>query len=534
MEGVDYDHLVGRWIKDVPYVLSYDNSKEGWRSLKREYLIPSYMSSSPATAYREFAGLVDKLKRECSVISRIFDAVVAMGKGDLENIRVNGSPAYFPARFSNNINVIYDYLGIKPPSPQKMGEFWEHLSQEIKPEPRLMVPSPAPKYREEKKRTVLKAGSERALYLTFWYLENVNRYPGVCMPISRPSSRAIRDIRILYQVPDIIIYVEKEDFSEIDYRGVVDKTNLLNLCMQIDDIKCIFLSVSWNYSFKKDAHANLFIINKKIQENGSRDVYIFDPWGKTEYEKTLSVMPIVMNQLGIGEANGYKWNFIPSLEWCPVYSFQNLEREVEERIGDYGGFCATWTFWVVDTLLRNPDFKYETVIRKALQSLSEKSPDFNNFIRDYAKTIEKFGQKIQKTMGINIHTETGKVVNLDLKSLEKLERYVGDIYLDYFDSLRSRRLIQNLKGTDKTNLSGLKYTKTDVEKRVSGETQKVAIRITGKFSPQNKKDLKKSTDHLSSLIKEQKWLKKPVSLKMVMTKGTWDVFFFQTKGLQKL
>jgi len=363
------------------------------------------------------------IKKKCGMdVIRYFQATTYVDVD--KEIRVNGYPIHLPGRYLSrerylDSSGLYDYLGLKPlTAAQTKG--WEKSllvkSDDPRPPPPVLeievpLPStstPVPRKGAQPKGIQLKREPSRAIHLMFWYLRHIGKYPGVCMPLSSQGFDNMVNIMKSYS---ITIYIKKVDFSEIDLpEWVVQKDfyEIAKLCMKSPTIERIFIPISWQYQWAHSAHANFLLIDKTVtNDDGTKNVYIFDPWGETEHAKTIEVLPRVMNWLDIGANQGYKWKYHASATWCPNMSFQRLESRIgadAKRIGDYGGFCAVWSMWVLETLLKNPGEPYDVLVRSALNKASKITPDFRRFIRRYAHTIEEYGDEMRRKLNIEFRT----------------------------------------------------------------------------------------------------------------------------------
>lgn len=450
MEGIDVDNIVRHWIPDVPYIW-YDD--KDWKKAKRKYIFSMHhykiICDLRISLIKGFASKDADVVRACRYVKNYFmcGTYFHLSYDYLKNIRVNGSPAYFPKVERIDVDNLYSYLGLSHPNIDDMKKFLHELLQEPK---QLFSPIilPSPKY--EKSKVKLRKNEAFRFYGGLWYLSNVGKYEGVCTIISEPWRKFSPSHRATVTIADIIdihIYVDSPDFKNvlIDFGS---QKELIHLCMKNKKIKRIFINLSWQIIFAEYAHANLLIIDKEYYK-----VYLFDPWGKTEFEETITVMPALMKRLGL---EMYDWEYIPSIEWCPIKSFQQLEKYEEEKIDDYSGYCAIWTLWIIDTLLRNPDVEYDTIIRKALQSLAKEAPDFRDFIRRYAKAIEKYSDMLREEIGVDIPEGVSKP-KLSEEDTRKFNKYAQDLYDRYYSSLSQFR-----KGR-KWDLKGYTYftLKTD-------------------------------------------------------------------------
>jgi hypothetical protein len=420
------------WMKAPLAIAKKENRKE-WRAYQRVYIIDGVTLTTsngfvPVKGYEYMR--IFKLGKKCGMdVIRYFQAVTHVDVS--AEIRVNGYPVRLPSSYRTyerhlQPSGLYDYLDLKPLTATQTRD-WENTLLVKSDDPRppspaleieLPLPStstPAPRKgdRVKPKGIQLKRDASRQIHLMFWYLRHIGKYPGVCMPLSSQGFDNMIDIMKSYSIP---IFIKKADFSHVFLtKGAVqtDFSQIALLCMVSPTIERIFIPITWQYQWEKDrekrsAHANFLLIDKTVTNpDGTRNVYIFDPWGETKYAKTIEVLPTVMNWLDIGANQGYKWRYHASVTWCPNISFQLLESKIGadiKRIGDYCGFCEVWSMWVLETLLKNPGKPYDVLVRSALNEASKITPDFRRFIRRYARTIEEYGDEMRRKLNIEFRT----------------------------------------------------------------------------------------------------------------------------------
>lgn len=130
------------------------------------------------------------------------------------------------------------------------------------------------------------------------------------------------------------------------------------------------------------SHANLLLIDIL-----RREVYLFDPWGKGQFDNRLLIVNLLeMLGLPIGI---YRWRIRETQYWCPNVGPQNLERPLLPE-KDLGGYCSLWTFWTLELLIKYPDEELQVILRRAVLEVSKRNKgDMLAFIRGYAERLRK-------------------------------------------------------------------------------------------------------------------------------------------------
>lgn len=391
----DWDIIISYWLKDIPYIwITPESENVDWKHCHRIYMIPQALLAlfdQPSPHGHFFPNL--RKSDSCKHVAQYFQVASPtfyIFSSAKKLLRINGRPAHLPEDIKTFH--LYDYLGVSPPTEQVLRE-WKKLLIISQPTPHLLdvtLPDVAPATPIGNPPTTLK--TRRAISELLWHIYIAKKYSHLCVPFT-PT-------QLWSSIPYLLIESNvMEAFSLIVNIYDKDYKNILLMGIDRDDIgRChnhdrILLQASLQFVWEKSAHANFFLFDKP-----KKQLYIFDPNGKSpNQDKFDKIIPKILRHLGFDSSG---WNIIHSGDWCPRISFQRYGYW-KKRQGDYGGFCASWTFWMMETILKNPSVPYEKLVRSAMQELAKNEPSFMNHIRRYTKQIEQYSEKVLKEMGID-------------------------------------------------------------------------------------------------------------------------------------
>ena len=456
MNEVDWDRLIGYWLKDVLYIWvklsSKYKGKNQWKDYGRIYLV-SYKSLKNRNL--KPSGISDDvfyiIENDCDsrvmnyfMVTKLTNPFIyeLYTQGD-NKIKLNGKSVYFPRRIIDVINeakmfglILYNSIDTKLPKEDFLDEWKNNLLQTYQPKTKLKFQKMMKKSKTPQKEISI-SRNIYSVYKLLWFLDLVEKSKDVCIVSSNLLVKTPGKGK-MFITPDILqIYIKDNQFENITILESDKKIwrHSINKCMKNDNKK-IIININLNYQFIKNAHANLMIIDNVVN---SKDIYIFDPHGKSQYAESIKAYKKIIEYLGIDrDENGdeVEWNIIPSGDWCPVASFQSLEYLTYETTisGDFEGFCETWTAWIVYLIIKNADVPIKDIIYGAIQKLSKKYPEFRDFIRRYVIHIGDIGKDILENE-LGIHTD---VENLTKEDINKLMLYVQEIYSKRFGTVEEK------------------------------------------------------------------------------------------------
>jgi len=164
-------------------------------------------------------------------------------------------------------------------------------------------------------------------------------------------------------------------------------------------------------------HANILLydfINKRIER--------FEPYGDTT-DKENDINEVLEEEL--------TWNtglkYFSNQETSPYAGVQSLSDEtnqLNEKPGDFGGFCLAWCLWYIEIRLKNPTIYPKDLINKSISKIIEnnKEPYLINHIRDYGNKITKEKFKIYQKIKLDKNIWTNLI--FDDESNEKIENFL--------------------------------------------------------------------------------------------------------------
>jgi len=180
------------------------------------------------------------------------------------------------------------------------------------------------------------------------------------------------------------------------------------------DYAVVFLSL---ISKSGNLHANILLydfMEKRIER--------FEPYGDTT-DKENDVNDILEEELTWNTGLSYLSNQHTS-PYAGVQALSDESNELNEKPGDFGGFCLAWCLWYVEMRLNNPDINPKELINKSISKIIQenKEPYLINHIRNYGNKITKEKFKIYETIKLDKNIWTNLV--FDDESNEKIENFL--------------------------------------------------------------------------------------------------------------
>lgn len=124
----------------------------------------------------------------------------------------------------------------------------------------------------------------------------------------------------------------------------------------------------------------------------------FEPYGNTGYlDKDID--DVLSKELTWNTGLEY---YVPG-RYFPVAGFQTLSDEnnlLNQKLGDFGGYCLAWSLWYVEHRLNNTDVQPKTLVRKTINKFNGMIIKPNEYIRNYANHINKYRVKYLKKIGL--------------------------------------------------------------------------------------------------------------------------------------
>jgi hypothetical protein len=181
------------------------------------------------------------------------------------------------------------------------------------------------------------------------------------------------------------------------------------------DYAIVFLSLS---DESKNLHANILLYDFK-----NNRIERFEPYGNTK---------IIENNLDNILEEELTWNtgFSYYRNTCPFTGIQSLSDEtnsLNEKPGDFGGFCLAWCLWYVEMRLHNPELQPKKLIETSIKKIinDNKSPAILNYIRNFGNKLAQEKYKIYQKL--KIPKETWSNLIFDDETNEKIENFIKSL-----------------------------------------------------------------------------------------------------------
>jgi hypothetical protein len=145
----------------------------------------------------------------------------------------------------------------------------------------------------------------------------------------------------------------------------------------------------------------------------------FDPYGNT-----TSIDGKLDKILGekLTEGLASDWKYCSPSCYLPVSGFQTLSDEnniLNQKLGDFGGYCLAWTIWYVEHKLNNMNIEPKDLVRKTINRLMKMNIKPMEYIRNYANYISKFRFGYLKKLGIPENITSNEHLNNNYLNLIK-------------------------------------------------------------------------------------------------------------------
>ncbi len=147
----------------------------------------------------------------------------------------------------------------------------------------------------------------------------------------------------------------------------------------------------------------------------------FDPYGNTVAidGKLDSILGEKLIE-GLDVTSG--WKYCSPSCYLPVSGFQTLSDEnniLNQKMGDFGGYCLAWCIWYVEHKLNNMNIEPKDLVRKTINRLMKINIKPMEYIRNYANFISKFRIEYLKKLGIPNNLVSNEHLNNNYLNLIK-------------------------------------------------------------------------------------------------------------------
>jgi len=355
----DIDKKVGFWIRKAPYIWRRKKGGGGdpnnWKDWERVHIFHENITGNllPKECPEDVRGYFNFISRS----QFEYEYNVSPDWSFYESvIRIEGEDINY-----SNIPIIllFNYKGRK---------LLDHVIREVSL-PHLQIP-----ISEEEEPTVLSDYSKDwNIWFSIWYIDNImGKDKRVCFPVNPDSW---------------VIGLEIFDYPEGVFLNPPLK-DVIRLCQQNKNFRFIYLPIHHIKPKPKRSHTLLLVIDLELNQ-----VYYLDPVG-VQSRLNQNILDKIMAHLDLDPKF---WEF-NELNQCPV-GFQGLQvqgSDKDKRPGDPGGFCMVWILWIVETLIKNPDQHFKSILLQAHKQMKEETPSYTRFIRRYTKRVIDYQRNSHK------------------------------------------------------------------------------------------------------------------------------------------
>jgi hypothetical protein len=152
----------------------------------------------------------------------------------------------------------------------------------------------------------------------------------------------------------------------------------------------VFLSLTYDQIL----HANILVYDFK-----QLTIERFEPYGNTSLIEN-SVDDLLEEELTW--STGFK--YLRPKDFLPFAGFQTISDEnnlINNKAGDFGGFCLAWCLWYIETRFKNADIDPKTLVLKVINKLNKMKYKFSEHIRNYSNKINEKRVQYIKKIGID-------------------------------------------------------------------------------------------------------------------------------------
>lgn len=103
------------------------------------------------------------------------------------------------------------------------------------------------------------------------------------------------------------------------------------------------------------------------------------------------------------------WNtslkYIKVKDYLPDVGFQTISNEnnlLNQKVGDFGGFCLAWCIWYIETRIGNINIEPKILVNKLISRLNNKNIKFSEYIRNYSNKINNCRIEYLLNIGVDI------------------------------------------------------------------------------------------------------------------------------------
>ena len=117
--------------------------------------------------------------------------------------------------------------------------------------------------------------------------------------------------------------------------------------------------------------------------------------------------------------------YIKPIDYLPYVGFQTISNEnnlLNQKVGDFGGFCLAWCIWYIETRISNINIEPKTLVNKLISRLNNKNIKFSEYIRNYSHKINNC--RIEYLLNIGIDKKMISNLYFDNNTEKLLTNYI--------------------------------------------------------------------------------------------------------------
>ena len=121
--------------------------------------------------------------------------------------------------------------------------------------------------------------------------------------------------------------------------------------------------------------------------------------------------------------------YIKPTDYLPYVGFQTISNEnnlLNQKVGDFGGFCLAWCIWYIETRISNINIEPKTLVNKLISRLNNKNIKFSEYIRNYSHKINNC--RIEYLLNIGIDKKMISNLYFDNNTEKLLTNYIVNKY----------------------------------------------------------------------------------------------------------
>lgn len=207
------------------------------------------------------------------------------------------------------------------------------------------------------------------------------------------------------------------------YQKIFYPTTLENI-IETKLKKCDYLIIPLGIEMSKGSHGNILIYDKNINE-----IERFEPNGSSYpygFNYNPSLLDKILEKKFTNLIKGVK--YVKPNEYLPKVGFQLIESQEDykkTKIGDPGGFCATWSLWYADMRIKFSKYDRKKIVNKLIKKIRLSDQSFKELIRNYSRHITDIRDKYLKKINIDINDWLNDNYNMD--QLDNLHNHIYEL-----------------------------------------------------------------------------------------------------------